>query len=404
MRINLIYILLLFCLNLLAYNPDLGTDTIYICPDDSVTDITPIVKGGGKPWIFSWDNGSTSKDRYMVKPGDYDLSIWDRHDCGYVKYYKVIKLANIYVEYSSTSPTCKFYSDGSFWFIVNGGKPPYNYYLNGTKIYSTLIQSLTSGDYDLRIVDCNGCVYDTTVIINKANDKPFNQLVIDSKCNEVYVNVYGEYEPYKLELNGYNLYDNKIIVRKDTIYDLHVIGSNGCTYDTLLPIRDIVEFSIDDIIIKQPNCKLINDGMIHIIENDNVKYEWAHNFIDTNKLDNLKPGEYYVTITNLDNLCKIEEIFELKYRNNLCVKIPNAFSPNRDGINETWDIENLNILYPNCKVWIYNRWGQLVYKSVGYNKPWDGKNKGYNVPIDTYHYIIEIEGEKPIMGQITLLK
>ncbi len=70
------------------------------------------------------------------------------------------------------------------------------------------------------------------------------------------------------------------------------------------------------------------------------------------------------------------------------ISVPNAFSPNGDGINDKWMIGNIEG-YPNCIVKIFSRSGQLVFSSVGYNKPWDGTLNGKPLPIGTYYYIID---------------
>ncbi len=85
--------------------------------------------------------------------------------------------------------------------------------------------------------------------------------------------------------------------------------------------------------------------------------------------------------------------------------IPEAFSPNRDLINDIWNIGNIEA-YPNVTVTIYNRWGQVVWRSeTGYTHPWDGKSKGNDLPIDSYHYVIDLHnGSKPIVGEITIVR
>src|SRR5207342_2814945 len=72
------------------------------------------------------------------------------------------------------------------------------------------------------------------------------------------------------------------------------------------------------------------------------------------------------------------------------VIIPNAFSPNNDGINDTWFIEPL-YLFPECKVEVYNRYGEVVYKSNGYDNPWDGRKNGHPLPTGVYYYIIDLK-------------
>ena len=86
------------------------------------------------------------------------------------------------------------------------------------------------------------------------------------------------------------------------------------------------------------------------------------------------------------------------------VKIPNAFSPNRDNVHDTWLIPNL-VDYPGCTVEIFNRYGQEVFYSVGYSTPWDGKVKGKDMPVGTYYYVIKLQnGFAPRTGSVTLLK
>lgn len=82
--------------------------------------------------------------------------------------------------------------------------------------------------------------------------------------------------------------------------------------------------------------------------------------------------------------------------------IPNAFSPNKDGINDTWMIKGLqeNV---TCKVNIYNRWGQTIFTSTGYSKPWDGTYNGKPLPVDIYYYVITISN-KSYNGSVMLLR
>jgi large repetitive protein len=86
------------------------------------------------------------------------------------------------------------------------------------------------------------------------------------------------------------------------------------------------------------------------------------------------------------------------------VFVPNTFTPNRDGINDTWEIPNIE-KYPNCKVQVFNQWGNLVFASEGYKEPWNGLFQGKELPIATYYYIIHLDKtEKPLSGSITIVK
>lgn len=69
--------------------------------------------------------------------------------------------------------------------------------------------------------------------------------------------------------------------------------------------------------------------------------------------------------------------------------IPTSFTPNGDLINDLWSIDGLS-QYNTADVRIFDRWGQLVYRSVGYAQPWNGKNGGTDVPVGTYYYAIDL--------------
>jgi len=87
------------------------------------------------------------------------------------------------------------------------------------------------------------------------------------------------------------------------------------------------------------------------------------------------------------------------------LEIPNAFSPDGDGINDVWNIKGIH-LYPSAVIIIYNRWGQMLWKSErGYPVPWDGKFRGEDLPVDSYHYFIKLyNGSRPIIGTVTLVR
>jgi len=84
--------------------------------------------------------------------------------------------------------------------------------------------------------------------------------------------------------------------------------------------------------------------------------------------------------------------------------IPNTFTPNNDGVNDTWNIASL-LYYANCTVDIFDRYGQAVYHSVGYTKPWDGTLNEKKLPVGTYYYIIDLKnGTKASSGYVTIIR
>ena len=85
-----------------------------------------------------------------------------------------------------------------------------------------------------------------------------------------------------------------------------------------------------------------------------------------------------------------------------CIEIPTGFTPNGDGIHDEWNIYGL-YHFSDVLVKIFNRWGQQVFESNGYNVPWDGKYNGKDLPNATYYYIIELtDSGKIFNGTVTI--
>jgi gliding motility-associated-like protein len=86
--------------------------------------------------------------------------------------------------------------------------------------------------------------------------------------------------------------------------------------------------------------------------------------------------------------------------------VPNAFSPNGDGVNDIWNIKYLES-YANATVTVFNRYGSIIYYSAkGYSQPWSGQLNGSDLPMGTYYYIIDpkTKGRKPIAGNVTIIR
>lgn len=84
--------------------------------------------------------------------------------------------------------------------------------------------------------------------------------------------------------------------------------------------------------------------------------------------------------------------------------IPNAFSPNGDGINDVWSIKYLDS-YPGTVVQVFDRYGRQIFMSTGYNTPWNGRFQNKDLPVGVYYYIIDPKnGRKTITGSVTIIR
>jgi len=114
--------------------------------------------------------------------------------------------------------------------------------------------------------------------------------------------------------------------------------------------------------------------------------------------------EYWVTVENEYGCSATDSITVSVYGK---LKVPNAFTPGGDQVNERWSIPALS-LYPNCTIQVFDRHGKMVFRSQGYDDGdyWDGTDRnGKKVPMDSYYYIIKLgNGDKPIYGTITIIR
>ena len=131
-------------------------------------------------------------------------------------------------------------------------------------------------------------------------------------------------------------------------------------------------------------------------------YAWSNGNTESSINLSLSPGNYTVTVID-DNSCTEDTSFVIAAISAECV--PNVFTPNGDNINDTWNLES-TFLYSDSEIRIYGRYGRLLFQSVGYTTPWDGKNEnGNNVTEGAYFYHIEIGHDfDEIKGSVTIIR
>ena len=138
-------------------------------------------------------------------------------------------------------------------------------------------------------------------------------------------------------------------------------------------------------------------------------YEWtpSYNISDTLSLTPfVQPEETTIyTLTATQNGCTQYDYVTISIDDPLI--IPTTFSPNEDGINDTWEIGGVE-KYPNCFVQIFNRWGQEIFQSTGYTdkKAWDGTINEKAAAEGVYFYIVKLRDDekKEFKGSITLIR
>jgi gliding motility-associated-like protein len=186
----------------------------------------------------------------------------------------------------------------------------------------------------------------------------------------------------------------------------YTFTSNGCSYTTSKQIN----------VIADPTVTV--DAVVNMLEGDpitlkasatgnSLTYKWTpstglnHDNILNPVVNAIDNTTYTLTVTSADN-CTAQASVKLLVKKKLV--IPNAFTPNGDGINDTWKIKYIEN-YPGCTVDIFNRFGEKLYSSVNYMVEWDGTYKGSYLPAGTYYYIIDPKnGRTTVSGSVTIIR
>ncbi|MFT7428240.1 MAG: gliding motility-associated-like protein, partial [Nonlabens sp.] len=209
-----------------------------------------------------------------------------------------------------------------------------------------------------------------------------------------------------------------------TTYFASQTEANGCESS----IRTEVMVNVGD----APTPTLDQDGELFCI-NDNptlqqltlniLEYDsMANNLVWYNAIDGtnalplstvLTSGTTYYaalidTVTGCESRIRLEVTVDLSACGDLT--IPDGFSPNGDGVNDTFDLDNLNFLYPNFSIEFYNRYGSRVYKGTANTPRFNGfSNQSAllsdgELPIGVYYYILKYNDgtTKPSQGRIYL--
>ncbi|MCE3281544.1 MAG: hypothetical protein K0Q66_281, partial [Chitinophagaceae bacterium] len=188
---------------------------------------------------------------------------------------------------------------------------------------------------------------------------------------------------------------------------LWIYNDKGCVSDTMeQPVVVYAYPTVNagpDLFVLEGGSAVLNPT----VSGNGLTYQWTPGlYLDSPMVRNPRftPGEdqlYRVTVTGAGGCAMYDEVFVKVLR---APAVPNVFSPNKDGIHDTWVIQYLES-YPGCTVEVFDRFGRKVFFSEGYTKPWNGTINGKELPVGVYYYVIDPKnGRKPMTGSVMLLK
>jgi gliding motility-associated-like protein len=130
-------------------------------------------------------------------------------------------------------------------------------------------------------------------------------------------------------------------------------------------------------------------------------------------LESSLSGSYTITYETTEIGCRLagSSSSVVVVSNEGCLNIATAFSPNKDGANDTWEIEHIE-MYDEVTLQVFNRWGQLMFEysgsGLGYTNPdaqWDGTFNGKELPVSSFVFIVDLHNDqKPIQGIVTIIR
>lgn len=277
----------------------------------------------------------------------------------------------------------------------------------------TNITTAMAGSYTVSVTTASGCTDSRSIQLN-VYDQPVAKIATPSQTTicqstSVQLNASGgtayNWSPTTGLSNPYIA--NPIASPSQTTnYTVSVSTGNGaCTSSASILITvnksTIADAGTDKKILAGQSVKLNEKATP-----TNVTYLWSPaTYLDdpTSASPIANPPSditYTLTVTSGCNTSTDEVMVKVFSK----IEIPNTFTPNGDGVNDTWSIPAAEA-FAEPRLKIFNRSGQIIYQSSGLLKPWDGKFNGKELPVAAYYYTLYLsEDFKPFTGWVFLTR
>jgi len=273
--------------------------------------------------------------------------------------------------------------------------------MNKTSVITDVAGSYTASVINnLQNTDGTTCLQTSTAQVltfNPPATVSIEQIVKTTICDGQIINLLAHYTGGTLKWSTGETTD-QINVTTAGKYTATVTTAAGCTEDTSISVSFLPNpiFSVKDTSVcpykGQPITLTAPDGF--------AKYAW--NGVPGGQTYQVtQPQTVQLTVTDI-NGC--QTTLPIKVADHCPeIWIPNTFTPNNDGVNDTWVIEGLDG-DPTVSVSVYTRWGSLVFQSNGYGTPWNGQYQGKKLPAGVYYYLVKAKnGGQKFSGPLTII-
>lgn len=375
--------------------------------------ITLNLTGGVAPVTLIWSDGSTAgTQRNNLGPGKYIATITDGTPCNIVRTFTIIEPKILSLDANITHAlVCNDTQSGAIDLLVAGGKPPYTFGWSNGATTEDLTQ-ITSGNYAVIVIDANGCTksaqYTITrqdpIILKVSQDVSFNcdthtvrQVNVAQASGGVPPFTYSWSSGTVTGANGQTMTTN---VNGTVI--VTATDSKGCDAKQTIEIDtqqlDEALFVASSYSFATYGWYSISDpvAFINMSAGDYTQVAWNFGDGSVSTDDNpthiyVREGTYEVTLTvTYPYGCVDTYKYTIVVTKGYDVMIPNGFTPNADGINDSFSAVYKGL--KNIQLDIYDTWGSLIYSEKGaVIKGWNGYVSGVQSENGNYYYKIRVE-------------
>lgn len=261
---------------------------------------------GSTNTLFSLDGNTWQPDTLFLglTGGSYNVHIKIGTDCTDTIQTFIPSWSNLDVSVDVYPEHCEML-DGYLNIITNGGQPPYQFYLsNGQNSNFPLFDSLSSGDYELTIIDFVGCSIQVNVTLPSSNSKIDSIIVHDEICGiangSINIVIEGSNAPYFYSIDSGPQQDSgSFDGLKSGPHTIQITDSYGCTLDSSLIILNIENFPVYTLDVTNASCNEDNGIIIVNLDSivDLVSIDFGP-FSNNQTFENLSAGAYSLTVLN----------------------------------------------------------------------------------------------------------
>jgi gliding motility-associated-like protein len=369
-----------------------------------------LATGGTPPYSYQWNDNNLTANATVSNlcAGIFTVVATDGNGCNSLAQVTINQPTLVNITGTSINSGCNNTNTGSVFINVTGGTPGYTYAWQPNGGNTQDIQDLFPGDYVVTVTDANNCVYLDTFTVNANNyvySNPGNDTTI-CPGDTIQFNGNGgmtyNWQPSGNIIGSNIIPDPTAFVTQTTMFYLTTTVGACVAVDSIL-----VTLAVPQPISAGPDVTIIQGQATYLNASGANSYVWApsSNLSDPNaSLTQANPTSttVYIVYSNDSVGCVASDTVVVTVVPG--IKFPDGITPNNDGFNDTWIIDNLS-LYPENTVEVFNRWGESLFYSQGYDTPWDGKFKGKDLPVGTYYYVIDLKnGEAPLTGPLTIVR